>query len=331
MKQYFLKLSGALLLLNLIANGAAAQQEEGDKKKAEKSDLIIVHPKDGKDTRVTIEVKDGEVKVNGKPLSEFSDDNVTITKRKSMDGGGFMIAGAPNSRFRSSTWSYNGDNDMFPGEEKAFLGVTTDKAAEGGAKITTVSENTAAEKAGLKKGDVIIRINDQKIASAEDLTKTIGKCKPEEKVTIVYKRDGKEQSQSVALGKRKVNTMTYNMAPGNFNFDQPGNFNFDRLQGMSNYTVRGRGKLGIKAQETEEGKGVKVLEVDDESPADNAGIKEGDVITEFDGAEVNNVDKLREAAGKAAAKPSFKVKLTRDGKSQEIQVKIPKNLKIANL
>ncbi len=325
MKQYFLKLSGALLLLSLVANRAAAQQEDGDKKKVEKPDLIIVHPKDGKDTKVTIEVKDGEVKVNGKPLSEFNDDNVTITKRKAIEG----ITIAPSSRFRTegggSAWSFNGDGDMFPGEERAFLGVTTDKAAEGGAKINEVSQNSAAEKAGLKKGDIIIRVNDQKIGSAEDLTKAIGKFKPEEKVTIVYKRDGKEMNQSVALGKRKMMTMAYN-----YNVT-PRNFNFDRLQDMNVYRMGSRGKVGIKAQEIEEGKGVKVLEVDDESPADKAGIKEGDIITEFDGTEVNSVDKLREAAVKASVKPSFKVKLTRDGKSQEVQVKIPRNLKTANL
>src|SRR4051794_26361046 len=100
MKPYFLKLSGTLLLLGVLANGAVAQQEEGDKKKVEKSDLIIVRPKNGKDSKVTIEVKDGEVKVNGKPLSEFNDDNVTVSKRKSLEA--VTIAGMPNSRFRSS-------------------------------------------------------------------------------------------------------------------------------------------------------------------------------------------------------------------------------------
>ena len=322
MKQYFLKLTGAALLLGFIATSASAQQEDGDKKKTEKSDLIIIHPKDGKDTKVTIEVKDGEVKVNGKPLSEFKDDDVIITKRKSVESA---INITPSSRFRSGSgaWSYSGD-DM-AGEERAFLGVTTDKVSEG-AKITDISKGSAAEKGGLKEGDIITKINDQKIASPEDLSKAVRKYKPEEKVTVGYKRDGKDQSQSLALGKRKTTVMAYNVAPGAFN-------NMDHLQGLYNfnYNMNGRGKLGIKAQETEEGKGVKVLEVDEESPADKAGIKEGDIITDFDGVDVNNVEKLREVARTAAAKPSFKVKLLRDGKAQEIQVKIPKNLKTTNL
>lgn len=320
MKQYFLKLTGAALLLGFIATSASAQQEDNDKKKVEKSDVIIVRPKDGKDTKVTIEVKDGEVKVNGKPLSEFKDDDVIITKRKSVEG--LTITGAPSSRFRSGAWSFNSDD--LAGEERPFLGVTTDKAGEG-AKITDISKGSAAEKAGLKEGDIITRINDQKIASPEDLSRTVRKYKPEEKVTIGYKRDGKDQSQSIALGKRKTTITGFNVAPGAFNMDHMQDlYNF-------NYSLNSRGKLGIKAQETEEGKGLKVLDVDEESPADKAGIKEGDIITDFDGVDVNSVEKLREVARTAAAKPSFKVKLLRDGKTQEIQVKIPKNLKTTNL
>ena len=123
--------------------------------------------------------------------------------------------------------------------------------------------------------------------------------------------------------------MTMNFAPGSFNFDRLQEM--PEFPGVQGYGLNSRAKLGIKAQETEEGKGVKVLEVADESPAEKAGIKEDDIITEFDGAEVNNVEKLREVARTASAKPSFKIKLLRDGKSQEIQVKIPKNLKTANL
>ncbi len=330
MKQYFLKLSAASLLLGLIAVNASAQDDNDMKsrKKTERSDLIIVKTNDGKDTKVTIEVKDGEVKVNGKPLSEFKDDNVSITRRKAFDN--VVINGVPGSRFRSSSaWTYNGDDlaglGAMSGEPRSFLGVTTEKEGDG-ARITDISDESAAQKAGLKEGDIIIRINDQKVNSPEDLTKAIHKYKPEEKVTVVFKRDGKEQSQSIVLGKRTESTLAF--APGQFNM------NMDKLLTQPGYSYSfgpTRGRLGIKAQETEDGKGLKVLSVEDESPADNAGIKEDDIITEFDGTEVNNVDKLREVAVAAAAKVSFKVKLIRDGKPEEVQVKIPKNLKTTNL
>jgi len=86
----------------------------------------------------------------------------------------------------------------------------------------------------------------------------------------------------------------------------------------------GRPRLGIKAQDTEDGKGVKVLDIDDESAADKAGIKEGDIITEFDGKPVNSADELAAGARTAKDKSSIRLKINRDGKSQDVEVKIPK-------
>ena len=75
---------------------------------------------------------------------------------------------------------------------RAYLGVSTEKD-EKGARITDVNDKTAAEKGGLKDGDVITRIDDVKVEDHDDLTKAIRKHKPEDKVTVTYLRDGKEQ------------------------------------------------------------------------------------------------------------------------------------------
>jgi serine protease Do len=115
------------------------------------------------------------------------------------------------------------------------------------------------------------------------------------------------------------------------------NLNFDWPQGnFRNYMnpmnpMNGRPRLGIKAQDTEDGKGVKVLGVDDESAADKAGIKEDDIITEFDGKKVNNAEELANAAREAKDKPSVKITFNRDGKTQTVEVKTPKKLRTANL
>jgi serine protease Do len=90
-------------------------------------------------------------------------------------------------------------------------------------------------------------------------------------------------------------------------------------------------KFGIRAQDTEDGKGVKVLDVDDESTAAKAGIKEGDIITRFDGKEINSATALTEAAHAAKEKASVKISLIRDGKTQEVEVHVPKRLRTADL
>ena len=92
-----------------------------------------------------------------------------------------------------------------------------------------------------------------------------------------------------------------------------------------------RPKLGIKAQDAEDGKGVNVLEVEDSSVAFKSGLKKGDVIVQFDGAEVNSTNELVDQMEEARHKPVIKVKILRDGVSQDIDIKIPRKLKTAEL
>lgn len=333
MKQYIVKASSLLLLAAAISTGAMAQEKEKEKtkdkeKSGEYDEIVIRKKKDAKDSKVVVEIKDGSVTVNGKPVEDFEDDNVTVRKRKTVVGqGGYTITtapGAPRSAFRGGTLSYSGDDQLFTTVNKAYLGVMSEKN-EYGAKVTEVTDNSGAEKAGLKKDDIITKINDDKVSSPEDLTKAIGKYKPEEKVTVSIRRDGKEQKLTATLGKR---SNSFTLASPNYNFNEDA-FRFN--QDFAPFFNNGRPRLGIKAQETEEGKGLKVLDVDDESNAAKAGIKENDIITEFDGKAVNSTSDLLEASKSLSEKSSVKVKLTRDGKNQEVEIKIPKKLKTANL
>lgn len=306
-----------------------------DFKAKEDFDQIIIRKKTDKDTKVIVEIKGGEVIVNGKPLEDFENEDVSVRRSKTP-----RVYNA-DTRFRSlaplttigRAWSVEEDGDapaMVYSSNRAFLGVSTEEE-DGGAKITGITEKSAAEKAGLKKGDVIKKINDIKIEDPADLSNAVGKFKPEDKVSITYNREGKENKTEATLGKsRSINSQAYSFSaprayasPDPFEFRYDGNF----------YNVTGRPRLGIKAQDTEEGKGVKVLEVTKESLAEKAGIKEGDIITEFDGKVVNSADDLAEAAGDARdeQKTAMKVQVTRDGKPQTIEIKVPKKLKTANL
>jgi serine protease Do len=307
----------------LLDNAAIAQnkdEKEKSKNKIDEYDEIIIKRKDaGKNGKVTIEIKDDEVKVNGKPLEEFDDANISVRKKKAMTFG--LTAPSP---FRSEDLNFgDGRNFLFEGD-RPFLGVTTDEA-EGGAKITSVTKNSAAEKAGLMKGDIITRINDQKVQDHGDVSGVIGKLKAEDKVTISYKRDGKENKVTATLGQRS--SAIY--GPGHdFEFSQ--DFDMDGRLGQV-FSYGGKPRLGLKAQDTEDGKGVKVIDVDEGSAAEKSGIRKDDVITEFEGKEVNSADALAAASREAKDKPSVKIKLNRGGSSQTIDVKIPRKLKTANL
>ncbi|HLX90226.1 MAG TPA: PDZ domain-containing protein [Puia sp.] len=308
-------------------NNEQKLKDEVRQEKIDDGDAIIIRRKDQKDVKVTVEIKNNQVFVNGKPITDYEDDAVSIKKMTRpfiMDDNYALIA--PKSPFRAPGWSYGGDNVFYDNEngKQAFLGVTWN-TEEKGARITQITKESAAEKAGLKLGDIITKIGDTKIEDG-DLADAVHKYKPEDKVTVTYLRDGKEQKTTVTMGRMKqvkVRNFTMKMPRMNQNF----NFNGDN----DVLAFIGRPRLGIKAQDLEEGKGAKVLDVDDDSPADKAGIKEGDVITEFDGKTVENADDLARLAHEGKGKYIYKVKFTRDGKTQEIDVKIPRNLKTADL
>ena len=90
-------------------------------------------------------------------------------------------------------------------------------------------------------------------------------------------------------------------------------------------------KIGISIEDLTEGAGAKVLEVTEGSPAAKAGIVKNDIITSVDGSSICDVATLQEKASDLKAGDAITFKLTRDGKSKEVTVKIPKKVKKANI
>lgn len=327
-------------------------------------DEIIIKRKSDKDAKVTIEIKNGEVLIDGKPAADYQDDDISVRKRKIkvMDGRTFSFAGpdgdlvappmppepgepgerdadrevriygAPSPFRNGGGWNYSG---KIRAGNQAFLGVSSEKTPEGdGALIKDVSDSSAAEKAGLKKGDIIVKVDEISVDNPEELYEAVRKYKPQDKVTITFYRDKKKQQVTAVLGKahKTGKTFDYNMPDmQGFEFKKmmPPMDNFPGLEGFKDF--KGRARLGIHAQDTEEGKGVKVLEVDDESAAARAGVKEGDVITRFDGKEVNSASTLAEAAQASKAKPSVHINLLRAGKPLDLEIKTPRKLRTADL
>lgn len=228
-----------------------------------------------------------------------------------------------------------------PQANKAFLGVISEEN-EKGAKINTVSEGSPAEKAGLKKEDIICKVNDKKIDGPKSLYDAIGTFKPEEKVTITYIRDGKEQKTNATLVKNKtLNTpKTFSFSypngqmPNNFGRgfrispDQNFNFEMPELDAL-NARINKKPKLGISVEDMESGEGVKIKNVIVGSPAEKAGLKSNDVITEFDENKVTDVNDLK--WNYLQEGQVLKFTIIRNGEKKKIEVKIPKRLKSADL
>ncbi|MEV7806826.1 trypsin-like peptidase domain-containing protein [Microbispora sp. NPDC088329] len=86
----------------------------------------------------------------------------------------------------------------------AFLGVSVADAVGGasGAVVSSITAGSPAEKAGLKEGDLITKINDKPVDSAEAVLGTIRSSRPGDRVTVTFTRDGKETTITATLAEK---------------------------------------------------------------------------------------------------------------------------------
>lgn len=297
-----------------------------------REESIIIRKKGDNNEKMTIVVDGDNITVNGKDIKDLKDANVEVLRGNEHD-----LAIAPRIR---EIRRLHGPMEPMEGphilmhSNRAVLGVLSEKH-EKGAKVTEVNKESAAAKAGLQKDDIITKVGDTKIEDAESLYNTIGKYKPEDKVSITYLRNGKESITTAVLGKNKSSEARVFHFNDDFNRDFNQNFNFKmpRMRDMDGmeFSYDRKPKLGLQIQELDNGKGVKVMDVDEEAPAAKAGIRKDDVITAIDGKEIISVDNIRAKVRELKEGDSVKLTYQRDGKTQTAEIRFPKKLKTADL
>ncbi len=170
-----------------------------------------------------------------------------------------------------------------------------DEATEG-VLVSGVVEDSPAEEGGLEDGDVIISFNGKRVLSVDDLTSLVRKTSPKTKIELKVIRDGKRKIIQVTLGESSSSSM-YNPFPEGLQLEKKKGFPFKM-------SIFSGSKLGISIQDltdqlgnyfgVKNGEGVLITEVEKESPAEQAGLKAGDVIVEVDSRKVENSDELLE-------------------------------------
>ena len=108
--------------------------------------------------------------------------------------------------------------------------------------IGKVTKNSGAEKAGLKKGDVIKKLDSQKINSYAELSGYINTKRPNDKVEVTFVRDGETKTASVTLIKNDVLTTEYKgLELENIDSSDKKRFNIDygvRIREINNEKLR---------------------------------------------------------------------------------------------
>lgn len=168
-----------------------------------------------------------------------------------------------------------------------------------GALISQVEKDSAAEKAGLTDGDIVIEFAGKPITSPSDLSRSVASAKPGTEHVIKIIREGKEQTVKVTLAE----------AP---NDDVPA------------VAQQSKGRLGVSVRplNDEEKKQYKdgLVIVESEGAAAAAGLKAGDIIIGVGGKKVTSFEQFKKAVNDA--KSILALQVIRDGQRSFIAVKL---------
>ena len=172
----------------------------------------------------------------------------------------------------------------------------------GGALVTMVQEGKAADKAGIKAGDVVIAVDGKTVRKAQDLPFYIGQMPAGEEVELTLVRNGEEETVEVTLGS----------ANGEFAANSD----------------TGKQELGIAVtaltpdlkEATGIEQGVIIRDVERDSPAARAGLNQGDIIQKMHRTVVRNPEDFQEAVASLPEKGKVAVLIVRPGVGSDFLV-----------
>lgn len=180
-----------------------------------------------------------------------------------------------------------------------------------GVGVTQVVKDSPAEKAGIRKDDVILRIDGENVNSVRKLNRLISEMAPDHSVRVTVSRGGAEQELTATIGKRNNTNLVRDLLTGQprawkFEGTDPKVFKwegpvFERGPGQAGdlmFMLANGRRLGVSTMQltkqladyfgVADGKGVLVTTVIDDGPAAKAGVRAGDVITAVDGEAVDS-------------------------------------------
>ncbi|NLU93897.1 PDZ domain-containing protein [Chitinophaga sp. Ak27] len=322
-------------------SAVSAQSQTPSKDQMGEFDEIVIKHKSDKDGKVTVEIKKGDILVNGEKIDQYNDPNLSVFRRKITPRNGNTLSfdsDNPRDNFSLFNDDNSGGDEMPLPVNKAMLGVITEKKAATGVTVKSVAKGTPADKSGIKPGDIITAVGPDKINEPAELYEAIGKHAPSDEITITYIRDGKPKSVIVKLEARKDlgtgegwNNLPPRNMPRSFSFPSPyprGGQPFG--YGWHHQAEEGE-KLGLQVQDTENDEGAVVIDIAPGSAAAKAGFQKNDIVTELAGTPVKNVADLSATYRDNLEKGQFTATVKRNNSATSLTVKVPKKLNKADL
>ena len=177
-----------------------------------------------------------------------------------------------------------------------------------GALVSEVAEGSPADKAGVKRGDVILAFNGKEIKDSHELASTVAATPIDKEVPLRIVRDGRETTLRVKVA------MLDSKEPGNTPAEEASQGKWGlQLQDLTPELSR---QLGARSEH-----GVVVADVQPGSPAENASVQKGDVILEVNRQPVKGVADMKEKIEKSHTKDSLLLLVQRGGSNLYLVLK----------
>jgi serine protease Do len=179
--------------------------------------------------------------------------------------------------------------------------------------VGDVTKGKPADKAGIKQGDVIVKFNGQKVKNSTDLRNMVAASKPNSKTKIELIRDGHEKTVTVILDERPPQMKSRSGE------SQKEEMNTKLGLDIQNLTPEIAKQLGYE----DESYGVVITGVNSESAADDAGLKQGDLIKAVNRVPVKSVDEFNKIVAKFKSGESLALLIRRRNNSFFMAIQIP--------
>ncbi len=180
-----------------------------------------------------------------------------------------------------------------------------------GALVGEVTPKSPSEKAGFKTGDVITAVNGKKVNDARELRLTIGTMQPGTKVQIEINREGQKKMFDVELAEMPPGVTEEGPEAAPEESAQPEKTAVFGGVAVADITDEVRSALNLP----KDIQGAVIAEIDADSPAGKAGLREGDVIQEVNKQAVKNAKDLVAASKKLKPNEKILIRVYSQGRS----------------
>ncbi len=185
------------------------------------------------------------------------------------------------------------------------------KGEPSGALVGEVTPKSPSEKAGMKTGDVITSVNGKKIGDARELRLMIGSMPPGTKIQIEVNREGQSKIINVELAEMPAGAAEQDTEASPEENAQPEKATVFGGVAVADVTDEIRNALNL----SKDIKGAVIAEIDADSPAAKAGLREGDVIQEVNKQPVKNAKDLVAISKKLKADEKILIRVWSQGRS----------------